>query len=106
MELGARRELLRLVSLNNCIPGSPTGREVVAPPTGSDKTFLPQQEEEKIPLVPVTAQPMGDCRNSANEKSLYFKLSASSNGHFVYNSSSQVHKSVMLFFVSLGFHVV
>lgn len=32
-------------------------------------TLLPQLDEEKIPFCPL--QPMGDCRNSANEKSLH-----------------------------------
>lgn len=52
---------------------------------GSDPTLPSQQEEGKIPPYPVTAPPMGDCYNSANEKSLYFQLSTSSNGLFIYN---------------------
>lgn len=69
--------------------------------TGSDTTFPPQQEEEKNPACPVTAQPTGNCHNSANEKSLYFKGSIFSNKLFVYNIPSQMHKSVFLSFVSL-----
>lgn len=60
--------------------------------TGNDNRLLPQQEEEKITPRPVTTQPIGDCHNSASEKSLYFELSVSSNGLFIYNSSSQVVK--------------
>lgn len=49
--------------------------------TGSD-TASSQQEKEEIPSYPVTSQPMRDCHNAANEKSLYFKLSVSSNRLF------------------------
>lgn len=56
----------------------------LAGPTGSDVTLLTQQEEEKDHSV--IAQPMGDCHNSENEKSLYLEISVSSKGLFVYNS--------------------
>lgn len=57
-----------------------------------EATLLPKREEEKIPPCTVTAQPGGDCQSSDNEKSLYLELPVSANGHFAYNSSSQVHK--------------
>lgn len=38
------------------------------------------------------AQPMGDCHNSANGKSLYFELPVSPTGVFLDSSPSQVHK--------------
>lgn len=45
-----------------------TGGDIPAAPTGCDATPWPQQEEEKIFPCHV-AQPMGDCHNSAKEKS-------------------------------------
>ena len=45
---------------------------------------------KKTFLYLATAQPMRDCHNSANGKSLYFKFSVSSNGLFPYNSPSQL----------------
>lgn len=75
---------------------TPTGREPCIT-IESDTTLLPQQEEEKISFHPVIAPPMGDCHNSANKKLLYFELSVSFNGLFVYNSSSQVHRRAFLF---------
>lgn len=60
--------------------------------TGRDPILLPPQEQEKNPPCPVTTQPTGDCHNSTNEKSLYFKLSVSSYGLFIYSTPSQVHK--------------
>lgn len=71
----------------------------LASPTGSDTTFLSQQEEEKIPLAqyqlsvwePAVSQPV---------KSLYFELSVSSSGLFVCKSPSQVRERAFLPFVS------
>lgn len=61
----------------------------------------------KSPPHPATTHPMGDCHSSANEKSLYFKLSVSSNGLFLYNSPYQVYKeqSTPLFF-KLGWFAI
>ena len=67
--------------------------------TGSDTILLPQQGEDKIPPGPGTAQPMGNCYNIANEKSLCFKLSVSSNRFFAHSISSQVRKRTLLSFV-------
>lgn len=74
--------------------------------TGNDATLLPHQEEDKILPYFLTAQPMGSCHYSANEKSLYFKLSVSSGGLFIYNGSSQVHKKVFLSFISQDSRVI
>ena len=60
----------------------------------------------KIPPCLVTAQSMGDWHKSANEKSLYFKISVSSDGFYVYNSPSEVHKRALSALVSLDLHVV
>lgn len=35
-----------------------------------------QQKEEKMLPCPITAQPMGDCQGSANEKTLYFEFNS------------------------------
>lgn len=69
-------------------------------------SLLPQLEEEKIPLCPVTTQPMENSHNSANEKSTCSKLSVSFYWLFVYNSLSLIHKRSFLFFVSLDLHIL
>lgn len=48
---------------------------------------------------------MEDGHNSANEKSLSFELSVSSNRLFAYNSSYQFHKRAFLSFVSLDLYL-
>ena len=62
--------------------------------------YYHQQEEERFSPCLVTAQPMRDDHNSANEKPLYFKLLVSSNGLFLYKILSQLplflYKSVYL----------
>lgn len=55
--------------------------------TGSNAIVLPQQEEGKVSPVSEIVQPVGD-HNPINEKSLYFKLSVSSNRTFNFNSFS------------------
>lgn len=68
-------------------------------PGGSDTALVPQLEEEDS-SCPITSQPVGDCHNWANKKSLYLELTVSFNGLFVHNSSSQVKKR---FFLSFSF---
>ena len=48
------------------------------------------EEEKKISPPLATTQPMRHYHNSANEKSLHFKLPVSCNGHFIYHSPSQL----------------
>lgn len=57
---------------------------------------LQQEEEEKISPCPVTAQPMEDCQNSANKKSLHLEIPVSSNGCLVYNSPPKSIKDLPL----------
>lgn len=82
------------MSLNSILL-TPTGREKPCI-SDSDTRLLPEQEEEKTPPCPVIAQPMEVCQNSAKKKSLYFELSVSLNGLFVYNSFSQVQERAFL----------
>lgn len=57
---------------------------------------------KQIPPCQATAQPMGDCHSSANEKSPYFKLCVSSKGLFRYNRASKVHKRAFFFLCFYG----
>lgn len=84
---------------------TPTGRrQYLESLIGNDVTLLPQQEEVEVSLHPVTtAQSMGDCHSTANEKSLFFELSVSPNGLFIYNSPSQI---TIFSFFSLDLHLV
>lgn len=68
----------------------------------SDPTLPSQQEEGKIPPYPVTAPPKRYCSTSANEKSLYFQLSISSHGLFIYKPASKsIKDSPLLCFSGL-----
>lgn len=81
------------------------GEKCFAFPTGNDTRLLPQQEEEKITLRPVTAQPIGDCHNSANEKLLNCQFPPMDQWTLCLQGPSQVPNRVF-FFLSLDLHVV
>ena len=94
MKLGSqKRELLRTCHwLSSQIPA---GRDVPQLSGKSDLTLRPPAGRRKIFSLPGNS--------SANENTLYFKLSVSSNGLFVYTSSSKLslflRKSFLSFFL-------
>ena len=94
MKLGSqKRELLRTCHwLSSQIPA---GRDVPQLSGKSDLTLRPPAGRRKIFSLPGNS--------SANENTLYFKLSVSSNGLFVYSSSSKLSLFLSKSFLSFFF---
>ena len=94
MKLGSqKRELLRTCHwLSSQIPA---GRDVPQLSGRRDLTLLPPAGRRKIFSLPGNS--------SANENTLYFKLSVSSNGLFVYSSSSKLSLFLSKSFLSFFF---
>lgn len=80
---------------------TPAGRDG---PCTSDRKWCNLTTSAGRKVSTLTAQPMGGCHSSANEKSPDPDLPVSSSGFFLYSSPSQVPKrsSALLFFSGLA----